>query len=356
MCNGRPPAAPRRSWAPLVYSLRSGRTRLLAASRRRAIARPRPAGLGDRRCGAGRADGLASVLSKGHEPESGRALAPPAYRTVSRGARPQPAPSLRPVDGARDQPDRVPGGILGTRARLGLAHWTRRRRPGGTQHRHAGQMVPTLRSGALRGRCAALGAGEPAARRLRTTGWRRARPDIARVANAVRNRLVGRRAPSRRDIRRQGRSRSARRVRGAGDAAGNRPSGPGRQSGDARRTPDDSPRDRVAVAATGDLRTLQHAQPHPHRARHVPVTHVRRHPGRRPARLRSRLARFHLLRQSPRRPPNDVWLHARDALGRRLPQRDAAPRVPSLAIHPFSTCLDSRGIDFDRWPTPATII
>ena len=62
----------------------------------------------------------------------------------------------------------------------------------------------------------------------------------------------------------------------------------------------------------------QHAQPHPHRARHVPDTHVRRHPGRRPARLRSRLARLHLLRQSPRRPPKHASLHARDALGRRL--------------------------------------
>ena len=74
----------------------------------------------------------------------------------------------------------------------------------------------------------------------------------------------------------------------------------------ARRTTDDSHRDHLAVAATGDLRTLNHPQPHPHRPRHVPVTHVRRHPGRRPARLRSRLARLHLLRQSPRRPPNDV--------------------------------------------------
>ena len=74
----------------------SWRTRLLAAHRCNAMARPRPAGLGGRGCGAGRADGLASVLSEGHELEPGRAVAPPAHRAVSRRARPQPAPSLRP--------------------------------------------------------------------------------------------------------------------------------------------------------------------------------------------------------------------------------------------------------------------
>ena len=268
----------------------SRRTRLLAAGRRRAIARPHPVGVDNRRCGAGRTDGLPSVLLEGHEPEPCRALAspayrpasrlaqpqpapsllprvlserhepepcralaPPAYRPVSRLARPQPASSLRPVDGARDQPDRVPRGVLGTCARLGLASWARRRRSGGTQHRHAGPMVPTVRSSALRGRRAALGAGESAARRLRTTGRRRARPGITRLANAVRNRLVGLRAPARRDIRQQGRSRSARRVRGAGDAAGNRPRGPGRQHGNCRRTLDTKRRDRLAVAAARDL-------------------------------------------------------------------------------------------------------
>ena len=92
-------------------------------------------------------------------------------------------------------------------------------------HRHAGPMVPTVRSGTLRGRGAALGAGEPAARRLRAPGRRRARPGIARVANAVRSRRMGLCAPSRRGIRQQGRSRRAGRVRGAGEfAAGNRPS------------------------------------------------------------------------------------------------------------------------------------
>ena len=150
MCNG-----PRRRHPgdPGPYSSiprGSRRTRLLAAGRRRAIARPHPVGVDDRRCGAGRTDGLPSVLSEGHEPEPCRALAPPAYRPVSRLAqpqpapsllpsvlserdepepcralappayrpvsrlaRPQPAPSLRPVDGARDQPDRVPRGGSG---------------------------------------------------------------------------------------------------------------------------------------------------------------------------------------------------------------------------------------------------
>ena len=74
MCNGPPPAAPRRSWALLVYIGFRGsrRTRLLAAGCRRAIVRPRSVGVDDRCCGAGRADGLASVLSKGCEPESRR--------------------------------------------------------------------------------------------------------------------------------------------------------------------------------------------------------------------------------------------------------------------------------------------
>ena len=112
---------------------------------------------------------------------------------------------------------------------------------------------PRYVAGTVRGRGAALGAGEPAARRLRAPGRRRARPGITRVANAVRSRLVGLRAPARRDIRRQGRSCSARRVRGAGDAAGNRPRGPGRQNGNRRRTLDTRLRDRVAVAAARDL-------------------------------------------------------------------------------------------------------
>ena len=103
MCNGRPPAM--HAGAPESYSSipgGSGRTRLLAADlppMRLPVLVLLVWATGV--CGAGRADGLASVLSKGHEPESGRALAPPGHRAVSRIARPQPAPSLRPVDGAR---------------------------------------------------------------------------------------------------------------------------------------------------------------------------------------------------------------------------------------------------------------
>ena len=167
----------------------------------------------------------------------------------------------------------------------------------GTQHRHAEpDGFRRYVGGLCRGRRAALGAGEPAARRLRAPGRRRARPGITRVANAVRSRLVGRRAPCRRGIRRQGRSRSARRGRGAGDAAGNRPHViPVGRMATADALTAARRRDRLAVAAARDLRTLSHAQPHPHRARHVPDIHVRRYPGGRPFHLRSRLVRLHLL-------------------------------------------------------------
>ena len=317
-------ACRRHPGAPVPHSsIRGGswRTRLLAAPRCVAIARPRPAGLGDRCCGAGSANCLARVLSEGHEPESGRALASPAYRAVSRIARPQPAPSLRPVDGARNQPDRVPGGILGTRARLGLAPWARRRHPGGSQHRHAGQMVPTLRIGALRGRRAALGAGKSAARRLRAPGRRRARPGITRVANAVRGWLVGRRAHARRCISQRPRSRSASCKRSPGGSAGDRPSAPVGQRRDGPGNPwrpVGCRPDRWVVAAARDLRTLKHAQHHPRSARRVPDIHVRRYSGRRPFRLRSRLVRLHLLPGSSRRLQKHDRRDARDALGCRL--------------------------------------
>ena len=67
------------------------------------IARLRPADLGDRGCGAGRADDLASVLSEGHEPESGRALAPPAYRHCF-PHRSAPASSFSSARGRRTRP------------------------------------------------------------------------------------------------------------------------------------------------------------------------------------------------------------------------------------------------------------
>ena len=60
---------------------------------------------------------------------------------------------------------------------------TRRRRPGHTRPRPAGPMVPALCGSTLRGRRAALGARESAARQLRTTGrragstWHRTRGD-----------------------------------------------------------------------------------------------------------------------------------------------------------------------------------
>ena len=140
-----------------------------------------------------------------------------------------------------------------------------------------------LRRRALRRRRTALGAGQPAGRRLRPAGRGRTRPDAARRARPVRGRPVDRRArppasaspaPSAAPRPRRARSWWGCRPRSFSCRRSRRPR-PGRSPA--------AHGGELAPAPGRDLRALRRPQPHPHRARHVPVAHLRRDPGRRPA-------------------------------------------------------------------------
>ena len=92
----------------------------------------------------------------------------------------------------------------------------------------------------------------------------------------------------------------------------------------------------LAASPNRDLRALRRPQPHPHRARYIPLEPVRRDSRRRADGVRSGLVRVHLLSGPSRSLYGDEAQHAGDAHGDRLAQRHPDRRLRPSASHGLS--------------------
>ncbi len=193
--------------------------------------------------------------------------------------------------------------------------------------------------------------GKSAGRRVRPAGRWRPRPRVARLARPVRSLPVDRRGRPGDVLRKRGEPGGTGGKRAVDVTAGCRPVGADARA--ARRVEQRRGRcgSRLESGATGNLRAVTQPEHHPHRARHVPVAHFGRDPGRRPLHLRSRVVRIHFLPESPGRLSDHVGQrhrrHVRSWAGP-VPPAQCPNRPGTRAIRKIAAANEARG----RAPAP----